>query len=128
MFKINKNIIAGKAKGLFSLLAVFLLIFSVSAKSVSNTFKLEKEKQFSFVQKQTGESKFYRINSVPAEDQEDLSEVDSDNLEFFTFEQFSASNVFSSAEKPEVFSVFQFTKITKLPLYALFCKWKFHLN
>jgi hypothetical protein len=128
MFKINKNIIATNAKGLFSLLAVFLLIFSVSAKDVSNNFQPEKGKQFSFVQKGSGETKIYRINSIPDEDQEDLSEVELDDLEFFAFDTFTISNAFLLVEKSEAFQFFQFSKITKLPLYALFCKWKFHLS
>ena len=116
------------AKGLFSLLAVFLLIFSVSAKDVSNNFQPEKGKQFSFVQKGSGETKIYRINSIPDEDQEDLSEVELDDLEFFAFDTFTISNAFLLVEKSEAFQFFQFSKITKLPLYALFCKWKFHLS
>ncbi|MCL9804678.1 hypothetical protein NAT51_04040 [Flavobacterium amniphilum] len=128
MFKINKNIIAERAKGLLSLMAVFLLVFSVSAKDVSNKFQLEKGRTLSFVQKGTGETKVYRINSVPDEDQEDLSEVELDDIEFFTFDSYTLSSVVLYIEKSVAFPVFQFTKITKLPLYALFCKWKFHLS
>lgn len=128
MLKINTNRITGKAKGLFSLLAVFLLIFSVSAKSVSSTLSLEKEKHLTFLQKEKSESKVNRINSVSIEDQEDFSEVDLDDLEFFTFDTFSFANIYSIVEKVEVFEVFQSIAITKHPLYALFCKWKIHLS
>jgi hypothetical protein len=128
MFKINKNISKDSTKGFLSLLAIFLLIFSVSAKDVSNNFQPEKARKLSFVQKGSGETKVYRINSIPDEDQEDLSEVELDDLEFFTFDTFTISNSFLLVEKSEAFQFFQFSKITKLPLYALFCKWKFHLS
>ena len=108
--------------------ALLLLVFTLSVKSFSKNFELDKGKQTSFVQKQLGSTKSFRINSISDDNQEDLSEVELDDLDIFIFGINLVSNSVLYVEKLKVSEAFQYFKATKLPLYVLFCKWKFHLS
>lgn len=127
MLYTSKNRALNCSKRLFSLMAALLLVFNMSGKGFIGDTQPGKGKPFSFVHKVSVETKVYQINSIPDEIQEDLSEIELDDFEFLTFENFSIQGPALDMEETELSVVHQFHRITKLPLYALFCKWKFHL-
>lgn len=119
-----------KHKGYFSFLLLFVFLYSGTVRSyvVTDFFALPVKKSNQAHKNTQVAQQQYHLIIFNAVNQFEKNDSESDDLhhDFISFEKITPLEFFDT--KVSLSPQLKFAKAINLPLYDLYCKWKFHLS
>lgn len=128
----NRRNIAIVNRGLASLFFLFFFLYSIHARTFTGYFSATSKK--AVVENVTAKANTANgllltlDNSADYDDENSYSESEIDDVDFVFFTNCFSSIAFLFFKEISFFTLREKEQSSKLPLYDLYCNWKFHLS